>query len=326
MPHLPRSITDAAIFLYPTEEDAARRVEWGGSGFLVGIPSKADPTQAHLYAVSNDHVTQRAPVIRVEKMNGNVEIIPGGPSDWIEHPNGDDIAVRPLGTAPVLIQQIRDQRIPVDAYCFFDADRLISPDDFSWGVGPSIGDECLMVGRYINHHDEQFDRGVVRFGNLAMFPESIRQHGRAFDQESFLVDMRSVSGFSGSAVLIYYTQPGTLSITIGEPRPWRTLLSEYWVLGINWGHLPARLRMRENAQDTRVLLDSSMAGVVPAWKVTELLNDVQDVVKPRQQVEAQLAQQSTDGAELGVPQRSDAPHDEGSTRTIVPKADVNDDG
>ena len=198
MPHLPRSITDAAIFLYPTEEDAAKRVGWGGSGFLVGIPLEADPTQAHLYAVSNDHVTQRASVIRVEKMNGNVEIIAGDPSDWIEHPDGDDIAVRPLGTAPVLIQQIRDQRIPVDGYCFFDADRLISPDDFGWGAGPSIGDECLMVGRYINHDDQQFDRGVVRFGNLAMFPESIRQHGRAFDQEGFLVDMRSVSGFSGS--------------------------------------------------------------------------------------------------------------------------------
>ena len=85
MPHLPRSITDAAIFLYPTEEDAAKRVEWGGSGFLVGIPSEADPTQAHLYAVSNDHVTQRAPVIRVEKMNGNVEIIAG------DHPTGSNI-------------------------------------------------------------------------------------------------------------------------------------------------------------------------------------------------------------------------------------------
>ncbi|MGO9955890.1 MAG: hypothetical protein ACLP50_07880 [Solirubrobacteraceae bacterium] len=326
MPHLPRSITDAAVFLYPTEEDAAKRVGWGGSGFLVGIPSEVEPTQAHLYAVSNDHVTQQAPVIRAEKMNGTVEIIAGDPSDWIEHPDGDDIAVRPLGSAPVLIQQLRDQRIPVDAYCFFDADRLISPDDFRWGVGPSLGDECVMVGRYINHDGEQFDRGVVRFGNLAMFPESIRQHGRAFDQESFLVDMRSVAGFSGSAVVIYFTQPGTLSITIGEPRPWRTMLSEYWVLGINWGHLPARLRMRGSAQDTRVLLDSSMAGVVPAWKLTELLNDVQDVAIPRQRAEAQLARQPTEGAELEVEERPDATRDDGSIRTIVTKADINDDG
>jgi hypothetical protein len=323
LPHLPRSITDAAIFLYPSEEDAAKRVGWGGSGFLVGIPSGADPTKAHLYAVSNDHVTLRAPVIRVEKMDGSVAIIAGGASDWIEHPDGDDIAVRPLGTAPVVMQQIRDQRIPVDGYCFFDADRLISPEDFKWGVGPSIGDECLMVGRYINHDGEQFDRGVVRFGNLAMFPESIRQHARAFDQESFLVDLRSVSGFSGSAVVIYYTQPGTLSITIGEPRPRRTLLSEYWVLGVNWGHLPARLRLREDAQDTRVLLDSSLAGVVPAWKLTELLNDVQDVVKSRQRAEAQLADQSTDGAELDVQEPADAARREG---TIVPKADIRDDG
>lgn len=97
------------------------------------------------------------------------------------------------------------------------------------------------------------------------------------------------------------------------------LLSEYWVLGINWGHLPARLRMRENAQDTRVLLDSSMSCVVPAWKVTELLNGVQDVVKPRQRAEAQLAQQLTGGAKPDVEERSDA------ARAEVPKADINDD-
>ncbi|MBV8956037.1 MAG: hypothetical protein JO179_18005 [Solirubrobacterales bacterium] len=324
MPHLPRSITDAAIFLYPSEEEASKRAGWGGSGFLVGIPSEADPAKAHLCAVSNDHVTLQAPVIRVEKMDGSVEIIAGDPSDWVVHPDGDDIAVRPLGTAPVVIEQIRDQRIFVDAYCFFAANRLIRPEDFNWGVGPSVGDECLMVGRYINHDDEQFNRGVVRFGNLAMFPEPIRQHERAFDQESFLVDMRSVSGFSGSAVLVYYTEPGTLSMTMGEPRPWRTLLSEYWVLGVNWGHLPGRLQLREDGQDTRVLLDSSMAGVLPAWKVSELLQEEQDVVKRRQQVEARLAHQPIGGAELDVEEPSDAPRDEGSIRRIVPKADFND--
>ena len=84
--------------------------------------------------------------------------------------------------------------------------------------------------------------------------------------------------------------------------------------------------MRENAQDTRVLLDSSMAGVVPAWKVTELLNDVQDVVNPRRRAEAQLARQPTDGGEIDAEERSDDPRAEDSIRTIVPKADINDDG
>jgi len=54
-----------------------------------------------------------------------------------------------------------------------------------------------MVGRYINQELRQFDRPVARFGNLAMLPEPIHQRERSFEQESFLVDMRSQAGFSG---------------------------------------------------------------------------------------------------------------------------------
>ena len=128
----------------------------------------------------------------------------------------------------------------------------------------------------------------------------VRQRERAFDQESFLVDMRSQSGFSGSVVVIYFTQPGTLSVIIGEKRPWRTLISEYWVLGVDWGHLPVRQRLLDNGGEQRVLIDSSMAGVVPAWRLTELLNDVAEVLKPRQRAEAGLAEQPIGGAELDI--------------------------
>jgi len=156
-----------------------------------------------------------------------------------------------------------------------------------------------MVGQYINLEGRQFDRGAVRFGNLSMFPET-DQFERSFDQESFLVDMRSTGGFSGSVVILYFTGPGTLSMfSSGGPKmPFRSLISKYWILGVDWGHLPVRQRIWENGQSTRVKADSSMAGVVPAWKVTELLNDVAEVVKPRLSAEAELANADERAEEL----------------------------
>lgn len=171
VPYLPRSITDGAIFLYGSVDEAQSRVGWGGSGFLVGMASEAAPELVHLYAVSNDHVTSRCPVIRLTKANGDVELIPLEPQDWIEHPDGDDVAVCAVGPVPAPGEQFRDLNIPMDAHFYFDVARLLAVEDFAWGVGPSIGDDCLMVGQYINLEGRQFDRGAVRFGNLSMFPD-----------------------------------------------------------------------------------------------------------------------------------------------------------
>src|SRR5205814_1548496 len=127
--------------------------------------------------------------------HGDVELHDGAASDWIEHPDGDDLAIRPLGV-------VAERR-----YFFADTDHLLARSDLSeYGVGP--GDECMMIGRYINHAGEQFDRSAIRFGNIAMLPEPIRQQERSFEQESFLVDMRSVAGFSGSVVWAYYESSG----------------------------------------------------------------------------------------------------------------------
>lgn len=299
LPYLTRNIRESAIFLYPSVEDAENRTEWGGSGFLVGIPSEASPSHAHLYAVSNAHVAAPCPVIRLTIMNPAEEdethIIPGASADWIEHPDGDDMAVRPLGAVAVPPLAITEAG---QGYAYFDIGRLLSVDTLRLGTGPMVGDDCLMVGRYVNHEGQQFDGGVVRFGNLSMWPEPVRQHKRSFDQESFLVDMRSAPGFSGSAVIVYFTAPGTIKRTTNENMPWRSLISEHWVLGIDWGHLPVSQKIWEDGKSKRVKAESSMAAVVPAWKLTELLEKEERIVKPREAAEAELAQGNENAAEL----------------------------
>ena len=180
MPAIDKKLTSCSIFLYPSEDDAKAGKGWGGSGFLLGGLSTTHPAMVHLYAVTNDHVRLTAPVIRY----GTGEPMRGTPDDWIPHPDGDDLAIRPLGL------------VPEREWSFVDKDLILSPMNVvSWDVGP--GDDCLMVGRFIAPSGEQLTQPVVRFGNLSAMVEPIYQPKRVFNQDSFLVDMRSLAGFSG---------------------------------------------------------------------------------------------------------------------------------
>jgi hypothetical protein len=325
VPYVPRQFLEISIFLYPSVEDAKNRVRWGGSGFLLGVLSEANPSAVHLYAVTNHHVALGAPVVRLMNENGNAEIHDGVASDWIEHPDGDDLAIRPLGA------------VAERSYTFIGVlpDSLLAQSDLTeYGVGP--GDECLMMGRYINHAGTQFDRSAIRFGNLAMLPEPIWQKDRSFDQESFLVDMRSVSGFSGSPVFVYYEQSGprepipkssTPNLGALFGKPWSGLLGKTWLLGVNWGNLPVWEEMKDTHGVSlgRVRINSSMACVVPAWKLVELL-EVDEVVKPKKEAEKKLAERSEHDAVLDVSSGDEFERFESLARKIitVPKAEIDE--
>jgi hypothetical protein len=284
LPYVDPDLLGSSIFLYGSESEATEGANWGGSGVLVGVSAQANPSRVHIYAVTNDHVVDVCPVARLVKHNGDPYVLPGAASDWESHPDGDDIAIRPLGAVAK-----SEYRYVENGLLLTEAD--ISPDE----VGP--GDDCLMVGRYINQDHRQFDRPIVRFGNVAMLPELVNQDQRSFKQESFLVDMRSHAGFSGSPVFVYYEEPGWRSAPpLAEVK--KTLnplkdanakikaledrvagrhvsgiMSKVWLLGIEWGHLPIWDDVFDGARKIgRMRISSGMAGVVPAWKLADLLN------------------------------------------------------
>ena len=304
VPFVYPALLGSSIFLYGSERDARDGANWGGSGVLVGIPSRANPSRTHLYAVSNDHVVHSCPVIRLVRVDGDPYVLPGTDADWRSHPDGDDIAIRSLGA------------VAGNQFWYLGDDLLLSqedlnPEDHPLQVGP--GDDCLMVGRYINQEYRQFDRPVVRFGNLAMLPEHVYQDERSFEQESFLVDMRSQSGFSGSPVFVYYEEPGWRflpplrdvpdsgdAVKDADERSKAAqervvghdvsgVLSKKWLLGIDWGHLPAWNDVFDgNRQIGRMRVSTGIAAVVPAWKLRDLLNE-KGMMMARDKAEEQLA-------------------------------------
>src|SRR5438876_12389505 len=164
-----------------------------------------------------------------------------------------------------------------------------------------IGDEVFMVGRFINHEGTQQNKPSVRFGHIAMMPgEPITNPKTGFRQNCYLVDCRSMGGYSGSPVFVMPQSMagGRRQMMVGVFAGQR--MSGPYLLGINWCHLHYRMPILEAAQDDSamvvteppivtdgnyVLANSGMAGVVPVSKLIELLES--DEVKQAREAEAE---------------------------------------
>lgn len=113
---------------------------------------------------------------------------------------------------------------------------------------------------------------AVRFGNIAMMPyEPVRHPSREIMVESFLVEARSLPGFSSSPVFVHIL-PMSL-------RPGQGISEGYglWLLGVDWGHFPVKAIVKDKSghavcDGLWVEYNAGMVSVVPMWKLTELLD------------------------------------------------------
>ncbi len=106
MPRIDDSVLDCALYLYPSEEDAIQGTDYGGRGFLVGVPigwdcdgwtASRSMRSVHIYAVTNAHVIEEGNcVIRLNTKEGATKVINCRQDSWILHPAGDDIAIAPI--------------------------------------------------------------------------------------------------------------------------------------------------------------------------------------------------------------------------------------
>lgn len=268
MPFIPKQYTDCAVYLYPSVDAANKRFRSGGSGFLIDVPSEQHPEVRYTYAVTNAHVIEsNFTVVRLNTTNGKYDPIPLAAGDWLtpipqkRKRKCDDIAIAFLGQLPEYYQT---QTVPME--------RLITESMVSSDL-IGMGDDVFMVGRFIGYDGKERNMPCVRFGNIAMLPgEPISQRpARNHDQESFMVEMRSISGFSGAPVFVYDNTAGLESearLDAGFDNPVLSINpgGEHgkpflFLLGVNWGHLQAK----------EFKVHSSMAGVVPGWQLRDLL-------------------------------------------------------
>ena len=280
MPAIPQEIIDTVVYLYPDADSAARGERAGGSGCIVTIPTQVEPfPMGFMYIVTNSHVIRegKASAIRVNTRDGSLGIIDSTSAGWIHHPYGDDIAVLPINLE---YATVKAKGIPES--WFITKEKVQQ-----YGIGP--GDEAFLVGRFVNHEGKQQNLPAVRFGQLSMLPIEPIRTNRGILQEAFLVECRSLPGYSGSPVFLAPIPFATVT---------RSKVPPAMFLGIDMGHLIDRSQVLDKAElanGNRVPIDDNwvvetntgMSCVIPAWKVSEVLH-VEELVESRKEVLKEL--------------------------------------
>lgn len=289
MPKIPLEVLDSVVYLYPTREAARAGKGIGGTGFLLSKPlddSAAADSPAALYVVTNAHVIYvgQAKFVRLNTHDGFTDVIE--PLHWFRHPDGDDLAVAPIGLSA---EHHRFAAIPVSE-CLSGPDDTVTrvldePGSPTVALGP--GDDVFFVGRFIRHDGVQQNQPTARFGHLALMLTSVLLES-GIKQEGFLVEGRSLSGYSGSPVFVYRMPYGAV-IGDGELQDIR----QHKLLGVDCAHLkdfrPVLLSDKkaeatdENGGPMYVEQNSGMVAVIPSWKLLELL-DSEELTQMRKEL------------------------------------------
>ncbi len=270
MPRIDHAFLDCAVYLYPNEKAARSGISYGGSGFLVAVPYELDidgVRRSHVYAVPNSHVVResRSPVIRLNKLEGQTEVLPLTYKDWIDDWDEDDLAVCML-----------DDTIMNRFRWFAPTPSSFLRDDLLNGI-VGVGTDVITIARFIAHDGKQENFPVALFGNISMLNwEAIRRPDREnLKQESFLVQSKAFPGTSGSPVFLAPLEPGMVNMLVG----------------IVWGYSYLRAEIRRKNPDKPIRESSmyindntGMMLVIPAWKLQRFL-DRSDLVMQRKKIE-----------------------------------------
>jgi hypothetical protein len=273
MPRIHDAYLDCVLYLYASEADAEVGAKSGGSGFLVGIKTTDLPRDfVFLYAVTNKHVIEGgSTVLRMKTKDGINAIFPTDERGWSVHQDGDDLAACLLSFDP-------------RAFRFSYVWRTDFIDEAIIGgmkIGP--GDDVFVVGRFINHEGRQQNLPTARFGCVAQMPSEPIKQDTAFEQESFLVEARSIGGYSGSPVFVYIPVASQREGVEDWVSAFKVLQSHGpWLLGVDWGYINDWEPVRDatgqpvnpaNPKATQVRMNTGMMAVVPAWKLAKLLDE-----------------------------------------------------
>ena len=227
MPAIDPRFLKCVAYLYPSLEAGRKGEKSGGTAFFVGFPVPDYPNGYVPYVVTNRHLVESGCLfLRIALRDGST-FVDEVPSELWTTADDDDLAVAclalpanhdvlPLGT---------DLLIGED--CTFEG----------WPIFP--GDDVLFYGRLIGHDGREKNKPVMRFGNISLLPDDdapIDFGGHK--QIAFLVECRSIGGFSGSPAFVHLAEPRTLHPSTGAQPGGSWIPGGTRFLGVNCGHLP----------------------------------------------------------------------------------------
>ncbi|MBA1142259.1 hypothetical protein [Mesorhizobium neociceri] len=259
MPRIPDDTLDVAFYLYPSEAAAKAGQEAGGTGFVVMVPFERVDGLA-VILVTNKHVIQQGHTfVRLNRKDGSApDVFEIDPVEWYPHSGPHDVAVA-IGVGNGKVHSFSKS---------VHYEQLLTRDMVrEYDIG--IGDDVFMIGRFIGHDGKTHNRPSVRFGNISVDVGNIYNSSSGHNEESYAVEVKSKPGYSGSCVLVYALKSSTSR---------RSEKKEFVLcLGINWGHILERRPVlddtgKEVEPKRYVRVPSDMSGIVPAWRILELID------------------------------------------------------
>lgn len=257
MPRIPDVLLKSVVFLYSDPDAALRGDSAGASGFVVAVGG-VNVLITNIHVVGGGCRTLRVPLT-----DGECNAVEIAEHLWTFHPDADDVAATRLELEP----DWDLQALPWAAFAATKA-RLTE-------LNMGVGDEVVMLGRFVTVEGQHRSQPLARFGNIAMMPGELVTDGRGMRVEAFLVEMRSLSGFSGSPVFVYMG-PGTYR---GDGRMMKFYEEAIGLIGIDTGHITSRRPIV--AADGSASKDSGyveentgVAIAAPVWKIADVLETV----------------------------------------------------
>jgi hypothetical protein len=165
--------------------------------------------------------------------------------------------------------------------------RTVHPEWFAtkdlikeYNVG--AGDEILMLGRFISREGIQQNTPTARFGHISQMPgEPMVTDTGDMQDEAFLCEVRSIGGYSGSPVFMVSR---------------RGMNNREMLLGVDFCHVPNWTNAYDDnghaLPHIRVPLNSGMAGVIPSWRLMEMLMSDDEVTERRKAEARELKRRS----------------------------------
>ncbi|MBA3666487.1 MAG: trypsin-like peptidase domain-containing protein [Sphingomonas sp.] len=186
-----QKLLDTSLYLYPDISSAEQGQRAGGSGFVVGL--HFDGAAHTMWAVTNRHVIDAGHwTIRLNTKDGGFTCLDSDDTQWFMHPDGDDLAVRPLAVPDGAIINY----VPLESLTTKQMADILD-------IGP--GDPAFVIGRFVSLDGKQKNTPSVRFGQISQLPSEKLKYD-VYEQEAWLVEIRSLNGYSGSPVFCYLDQ------------------------------------------------------------------------------------------------------------------------
>ncbi|WP_425398547.1 hypothetical protein [Aeoliella sp.] len=276
----PDWVRKSVIFIGYERDEDLRII---GTGFFIAVPWTDNPDDGHAhYVVTAKHVvesiearsTKGQAILRLNSPKGGMRVAKYPVSRWIHHPEESaDVAVLPINVG-------KD-----DHRSILHTELLTDEKTSELEVGP--GDNLIFPGLFVHHKGESANIPIMRMGNIAAMPEEPVHTSRYGKMDAYLVEARSIGGFSGSPVFLHMDGPRALR----TGPAWNQLK----LLGLIHGHYDGDLG-HDTLEDIMLppgppSINMGIAIVTPAEKILGLVNSPIQVENRRKNFEEAKARE-----------------------------------